>query len=207
MRGCAGIPALAVLAFFAPPPAVLAVELHPPAVPPLARVRRIYVDQLGGGAGSDQMRDMLIASMQHSGLFVLTENPERADATLKGSSDQKFFTDEHQTSDSIGIHASEGTGSSSGARLGTNSSARQNLSTGISQSEASHFKEHIQEVGASVRLVDAEGDVIWSTTQESNGAKFRGAMADVAEKIARHLAEETKNARAAAGIKPDGLVK
>ena len=195
MKACFSASSFAFLSIFGFPWEAPAIELHPPAEIALAKVRRIYVDQLGGGAGSDQMRDMLIAALQNSGLFALTENPERADATLKGSSDQKYFTDEHQTSDSIGIHASEGSGSSSGASLGTSSSARQNLSTGISQNESSHIKEHRQEVGASVRLVDAEGDVIWSTTQESGGAKFRGAMADVAEKIARRLADETKKAR------------
>ena len=40
---------------------------------------------------------------------------------------------------------------------------------------------------ASVRLVNKDGDVIWSTTQESNGAKFRGASADVADKITKQL--------------------
>jgi hypothetical protein len=55
-----------------------------------------------------------------------------------------------------------------------------------------------------VRLVDKDGDVIWSTTQESQGAKFRGSMADVADKIARKLAEETQKARLAT-IHPHSL--
>ncbi len=177
-----------------------AVELNPSARLALAKVRRIYVDQLGGGAGSDQIRDMIITAMQNSGLFVLTENPEKADAILKGSSDFRVFIDEHQTNDSIGLHASEASGNSAGANLGTNSSAHQSLSTGITESDSSHSKEHKQEAGASVRLVGVDGDVIWSTTQESGGAKFRGALADVADKIARRLADETKSARAAVAV-------
>jgi hypothetical protein len=43
--------------------------------------------------------------------------------------------------------------------------------------------------------VDDDGDVLWSTTQESAGGKFRGAMADVADKIARQLAEDARKAR------------
>jgi hypothetical protein len=172
------------------------IELHPAPEALLAKVRRIYVDQIGGGAGSDQIRDMLMTALQNSGLFVVTENQERADAVLKGSSDQKIFMEEHTSSDSIGLHASAGNGSSSGASLGTSSSAHQNLSTGITQSESSHIQERRQEVVASVRLVDASGDVIWSTTQESNGGKFRGALADVAEKVGRRLADETRKARA-----------
>ena len=174
-----------------------AVEIRPPAEIALARVRRVYIDQLGGGAGSDQMRDMLFAAIQNSGLFVLTENQEKADATLKGSSDQKIFQEEHITSDSIGVHTAEGGGSGKAVGYGISSSSHQNLSAGLSQSESSHIQEHRQEALASVRLVGVDGDIIWSTTQESNGAKFRGALADVADKVARKLTEETKAARLA----------
>ena len=31
------------------------------------------------------------------------------------------------------------------------------------------------------------GDVIWSTTQESKGAKYKGANADSADKVVRQL--------------------
>jgi hypothetical protein len=43
---------------------------------------------------------------------------------------------------------------------------------------------------AAVRLVNKDGDVIWFTTQESLGAKFRGARSDVAEKITAKLKED-----------------
>ena len=48
---------------------------------------------------------------------------------------------------------------------------------------------------AAVRLVNKEGDVIWATTQESLGAKFRGASTDVAEKITSKLKEDFARAR------------
>jgi hypothetical protein len=38
-----------------------------------------------------------------------------------------------------------------------------------------------------VRLVSPDGDVVWSTTQESKGAKYKGATADVAEKVVKQL--------------------
>ena len=90
---------------------------------PSASVRRIYVDQLGGGKTSDQMRDMIIAALQNSGLFVITENPGHANASLKGSSDDQIFAEEHQTSDSIGFHATDGSGSSSNTTFGTGSAS------------------------------------------------------------------------------------
>jgi hypothetical protein len=174
---------------------------------PLAQVRRIYVDQLGGGKTSDQMRDMLIAALQNSGLFVITENPERADASLKGSSDDQVFAEEHQTSDSIGFHATDGSGSSANASYGTGSSSHRNAGAGVTESESSHSKERRHEAAASVRLVDSAGDVIWSTTQESNGGKFRGAMADVADKIAKRLLEETRKARCEKDVRSCSLAK
>jgi predicted Zn-dependent protease len=164
--------------------------------PDLSQVKRIYIDQLGGGKTSDQMRDMIITALQNSKLFVITENPERADAFLRGSADDKIYEEEHSSSDSIGLHANAG--SSDGTHnysSGTSSSSSHGL--GITDSESSHSKERRHETSASIRLVNADGDVLWSTTQESSGGKFRGAMADVADRIARQLVEDTKKARAA----------
>lgn len=45
-----------------------------------------------------------------------------------------------------------------------------------------------------VRLVSADGDVIWTTTQESRGAKYKGASADVADKIAKQLLHDLEKA-------------
>jgi hypothetical protein len=180
-----------------------AVEPHTPEVT-LAKVRRIFVDQLGGGQESDQLRDMVIAALQNAGMFVITEKPERADASLKGSGDDKIFTEQHNTSDSIGFHTTEASGTHNAVSIGASSSSNKSMGAGITESESSHIQERRHEATASVRLVTTEGDVIWSTTQESNGGKFRGAMADVADKIAHRLIEETRKARevAMAGAAP-----
>src|ERR1041385_6702919 len=104
-----------------------AAGIEPEPVPPsLAGVRRIYVEPLTGGQTSDQMRDMIIAALQNSKLFIVTDNQERADATLRGSSDDRIFTEEHNSSDSVGIHASLGGGSSSSSMMGGGSSSHQN---------------------------------------------------------------------------------
>ena len=174
-----------------------AAAIEPEAAPNLARVRRIYIERLGGGSESDQMRDMIIAALQNSKLFLITDNVERADAVLRGSSDDKIFTDEHSSSDSIGLHATSGSGSSANNATGIGTSSHQTSGAGISDSETSHIKERRHEASASLRLIDTNGDVIWSTTQESFGGKFRGAMADVADKVARQLADDTRKARTA----------
>jgi hypothetical protein len=166
--------------------------------PSLAHVKRIYIEPLGGGEGSGQMRDMIITALQNSKLFVITDNMERADATLRGSADDKIFTEEHSSSESIGIHATSGSGSSQNNATGIGTSSRKNTGAGVTDSESSHSNERRHEASASIRLVDSNGDVIWSTTQESAGGKFRGAMADVADKIARRLLDDTRKARAVA---------
>src|ERR1700722_15920599 len=177
--------------------ALMAGNIEPvPAPPDLAHVKKIYVDQLGGGHTSDQMRDMIIAALQNSKLFAITENQDRADAILRGSADDKVYTEDHQTSDSIGLHTNSSS-SESGRAYSAGSSSSKGDGIGITDSESAHSKERKHETSASIRLVNADGDVLWSTTQESAGGKFRGAMADVADKISRQLTDDTRKARAA----------
>ena len=160
----------------------------------LARVRRLYVESLSGGAVAAQMRDMLIAAVEHSGFYTLTEDSATADAILRGSADDQVFTENHSSSDSIGITSRASRGST-GRTPSTSASPGTGASVGVTQRESSRIQERRHEAAASVRLVDREGDVIWSTTQESSGGKFRGAMADVADKVARNLIEQTRRVR------------
>src|SRR5579871_834473 len=155
----------------------------------LRAIRRVFVDRLTGGETAAQMRDILIASLDGSKLFVLTENQERADAILRGAAEDLVFTDVHTSSDSLNAHANLGSGRSSR----TSSSAYGGL--GVGESESEHSAERRHEALAAVRLVNKEGDVIWSTTQESLGAKFRGASADMADKITAKLKDDFDRAR------------
>ena len=65
------------------PPSTVAIEEN--SLKQLLQIRRVYVDHLTGGETAAQMRDILLSSLEGSNLFVLTENPDRADATLKGA--------------------------------------------------------------------------------------------------------------------------
>ncbi len=47
--------------------------------------------------------------------------------------------------------------------------------------------ETIHDARLAVRLVASDGGVIWTTTQESKGAKYKGASADVADKVVNQL--------------------
>jgi hypothetical protein len=173
-------------------------EVETQALTQLLRVRKVYVDRLNGGETAEQMRDMIIASLQRARLFALTEDKERADAVLRGSGEDMVFTDTFQSSDSLNLHGSVGAGSGSSR----SAAGRRYIqgSAGAGESESTRIAERKHEAVAAVRLVSKDGDVIWSTTQESFGGKFRGASADVADKITRQLTEDMARARKAGGL-------
>ncbi|HEY2018120.1 MAG TPA: hypothetical protein VGH38_31660, partial [Bryobacteraceae bacterium] len=150
----------------------------------LLTIRRVYVDRLTGGETAAQMRDILISGLEATKLFILTEKEERADVVLRGAAEDLVFTETHQTSDSINAHMQAGTGRNSTRTTGGYGGV------GVGDSESEHSAERRHEAIAAVRLVNKEGDVIWSTTQESLGAKFRGASVDTAEKITTKLKED-----------------
>ncbi len=172
----------AVLAFAGPaetPPA-----REPSGDEALPAVRRIYVDRLNGGETAAQIRDMIMSALQATRVFIITENLERADAVLRGSGEDLIFTDTYSSGESVSARAS----------VGSSSRSSRGISAGIGESESSRVAERKHEAIASVRLVAKNGDVIWSTTQESTGGKFRGAAADVAEKVAKQLAQDYNTA-------------
>ena len=165
-------------------------------------IKRVYVDRLTGGETAAQMRDLLMTSLQGAKMFIVTENQDRADVILRGAAEDLIFTDSFSSSEGINMHAgtssSSGQGTSSrfnGAGSGFDSRSGRSLNMGIGDNESQSIKERRHEAIATVRLVNKDGDVIWSTTQESNGAKFHGASADVAEKIAHQLAADIDHLR------------
>lgn len=155
----------------------------------LLTIRRVYVDHLTGGETAAQMRDILISSLEASKLFILTENADRADVVLRGASEDLVFTETHSSSSSLNARTDAGTGRSSGNTKSAYAGA------GLGESESDHSTDRRHEAIAAVRLVNKDGDVIWATTQESLGAKFRGASADVADKITARLKEDFERAR------------
>jgi hypothetical protein len=154
----------------------------------LVQVRRIFVAQLAGGSQADALRELIIASLDSTKLFVLTDNPDRADAILKGAADDQTFTNTFDSQEGVSNHA--GLGTSAYSRTGG-----LRIAAGAADNESHHIKERKHEAYAAVRLCNRDGDVLWSTTQESLGAKFRSASADVAAKIARQISLDMDRAR------------
>lgn len=168
----------------------------------LLMVKRVYVDRLTGGETAAQMRDLLMTSLETTHLFIVTENQDRADMILRGAAEDLIFTDQFSSSEGINMHG--GTSSNSaqgtsthfnGAGSGYDSRSGRSFNVGIGENDSTNIKERRHEALATVRLVNKDGDVIWSTTQESTGARFHGASADVADKIAKQLAADLERVR------------
>ena len=154
---------------------------------PLLNVRRVYVDRLNG-ENANGVRDMIINALQNAGSFRITEDADKADAVLRGSAEDQIFVDQFQSSEGVRAGASIGSG------YGGSKSGVPRLSATVGDDESVRTSERKHEATAAVRLVSKEGDVIWSTTQESQGGKFKGASADVADKVVRQLVSDMERA-------------
>lgn len=133
----------------------------------LLKVKRIYVDSFGDDPVSQSTQSAVVSELVESKRLKVTENRERADATLKGIALEKRSQELHSYA--------EGTAVGQGA---------------ISDSSA--HTQTVDEARVSLRLVNPDGDVIWTSTQESKGAKYKGATADVAEKCIRQLLHDVE---------------
>ena len=154
-------------------------------------IRRVYVDKLNGGDQAQHIRDMIITSLQNSNLFILTENEEKADAVIRGSAEDLIFTESHQSSDGVNARTQVSLPGTTSNRT----SSRTSLGLTVGDHESQQSTERKHESIATVRLVAKDGDIIWSTTQESQGAKLKGASKDVADKITKKLTEDIEKAR------------
>lgn len=157
----------------------------------LLQVRRVHVEPLSG-ENAQLVRDMLIAALHRGKLFVLTENAATADAVLRGSAEDLIYTDVFQSGESVSARVNTGL-----ARGATSSRNRESIALGASvgEQENTRIQERKHEASASIRLVGRDGDVLWSASMESQGAKLRGAAADVADRLTRQLIQDLERLR------------
>ncbi len=160
----------------------------------LLSAKRIYVESFGDDSISKTLQAMVVDAIGSTKRFIVTENREKADLYLKGSAIEKTSQEMHSLDSATSVATAAGGETSSvyghvdsaGARVsGSSSGGYAARKMGIADGQASI--ETVNDTRASVRLVSKEGDVVWSTTQESKGAKYKGATADVADKIVKQL--------------------
>ncbi len=156
----------------------------------LLKAKRIYVESFGQDSLNKTLQAMLIDAFRASKRFIITENKDKADLVLKGAALEKTTQEAHALGSSTAVGGAAGaySGSISGTReavSGSSSGGFVARHLGIADSQAS--VETVNDARAAVRLVSPDGDVVWSTTQESKGAKYKGATADVADKVVKQL--------------------
>ncbi len=135
------------------------------------------MESFGNDSINKTLQAMVIDALRASKRFIITENREKADLILKGAALEKTSQEAHALGSSVVAGAAEGHSASV---------------AGSADSQASI--ESTNDARVSVRLVSLEGDVIWSTTQESKGAKYKGATADVADKVVKQLLWDMEHA-------------
>jgi curli biogenesis system outer membrane secretion channel CsgG len=156
----------------------------------LVSAKRIYVDSFGDTEIEKALQSMLIDSLRASKRFIVTENKEKADLILRGAALEKTTQEAHSLGSSTTVGGAAG--SSHGTVNGSNGSVSGSSGggfvarhLGIDDSQSS--VETVNDARVAVRLVSTDGDVVWSTTQESKGAKYKGATADAADKVVKQL--------------------
>jgi hypothetical protein len=142
----------------------------------LPKIKRIFVDSFGDDATSKEVQSMIVSGLVAANQFTVTENRERADAVLKGVALEKTSQELHAYSEGTAV------GGRNGAAAIKDSSAN---------------TETIHEAKVTVRLVNPDGDVIWTSTQESKGGKYKGATGDAADRCVKQLVRDVERLRSA----------
>lgn len=148
----------------------------------LLKVKRIYVDSFGDDAISKELQSMIITALVNSKRFKVTENKERADAILKGVALEKTSQELHAYGEGTSVGAASG-----GGHADTTSAHAGFIAKHMGISDSSVHTETINEARVAIRLVSPDGDVIWTSTQESKGAKYKSSSADVADQCVKDL--------------------
>jgi len=164
----------------------------------LIKVRRIYVDSFGSNEAAQQLQSMIVTSLTESNRFTVTENKDKADAILKGFAGEKTYQETHAYGSGTAVSTAAGGHSASISGSGGNVSGSSSggfHSVAGAMEDSSVNTETIDSAKGSVRLINQDGDVIWTSTQESKGAKFKGASADVADKIVKQLIRDITRAQ------------
>jgi curli biogenesis system outer membrane secretion channel CsgG len=168
----------------------------------LLKVKRIYVDSFGDDIISKELQSMILSSLVATKRFKVTENRDKADAVLKGVALEKTSQEVHAYGEATSVGGAAGGAHSSISGSGgtfSGSSGGGFVARHMGTSDSSLSTETIDDARVAIRLVNPDGDVIWTTTQESKGAKYKGASADVADQCIKQLIRDVTKLETASG--------
>jgi hypothetical protein len=161
----------------------------------LLKVKRIYVDSFGDDTISKELQSMIVSSLVATKRFKVTENRERADAVLKGVALEKSSQELHAYGEATSVGGAAGGSHSEISGSGgtfSGSSGGGFVARHMGTSDSSVNTETVNDARIAIRLVNPDGDVIWTATQESKGAKYKGASADVADMCVKQLLRDVE---------------
>jgi curli biogenesis system outer membrane secretion channel CsgG len=174
----------------------------------LLKVKRIYVDSFGDDIISKELQSMIVSSLVATKRFKVTENREKADAVLKGVALEKTSQELHAYGEGTSVGGASG-GShseiSGGGGTVSGSSGGGFVARHMGINDSSVHTETINEARVAVRLVNPDGDVIWTSTQESKGAKYKGSSADVADRCVKQLLRDVEKLEGGSAPSPSTL--
>jgi curli biogenesis system outer membrane secretion channel CsgG len=160
----------------------------------LRAIKRICVVKLAGDERiAGQVQDMLVSSLFASKRFTVTENCERADAILKGTTAESKERLSRYEDEGIGFGKRVGGVSGSWDRSGGSVSGG---SAGVAGAASETLASSTEKTNAALalRLVTKDGDIIWATVEESTGNRIKGPAADLADRAVKHLIREIEKA-------------
>ena len=164
----------------------------------LGAIKRICVEKISGEEPlAPAARELAIAGLFAAKRFVVTERCDKADAVLKGAvleRNEKRVRAEGEAAD-FGVAA----GAASVTRTG-GAAAIGALAGGSSESLLS--AESRTSASVILRLVDAEGIVLWAYSQDSPGGKVKGALADAVDRAVKQLLREIERSTASRPVQP-----
>jgi curli biogenesis system outer membrane secretion channel CsgG len=147
----------------------------------LLKIKRIFVDSFGDDQTSKEVQSLIVSALVATNQFTVTENRERADAVLKGVALEKSSQELHAYSEGTAV----------GGRNG-----------GAAIKDSAANTETIHEAKVGIRLVNPDGDVVWTSTQESKGGKYKGATADAADKCVKQLLRDIEKLKGTEASNP-----
>lgn len=168
----------------------------------LLNAKRIYIDIFGEDEVNRTLQAMVIDALRKTKRFIVTENREKADLILRGSALEKTSQEAHALGSSTVVGEAAGShhasiSGSGGSFAGSSGGGFITKTLGIGDSQSS--VETVNDARLAVRLVSPDGDVVWSATEESKGAKYKGATADVADLVVKALLSDLDRLRTTAG--------
>jgi hypothetical protein len=185
--------ATSLLAESSPPPSQTVAAIDADLAQKLLNAKRVFVESFGDDGVNKSLTAMVLDSLRTSKRFIITENREKADLILKGTALEKTTQEYHALGSATSVagaasgHSSTVVGTPN-VVVGSSQGGSVSHSAAIEDSQAS--TETIETARVAVRLVTPDGDIVWSTTQESRGGKYKGAAGDVAEKVVKELVRE-----------------